>query len=76
MIGDEELRLRVRFEDSDGIKVATIDGMGLASQGDTYADAMFNLKEAFELYFDGESDDFIKRKISELRNGSEEKDDE
>ncbi len=50
----------VIYED-DGQFVAHCLNTGVASQGDTYEEAMKNIKEAVELYFEDEDDaDYIR----------------
>lgn len=63
---NREYKLDVIIEKEDDIYVALIPSIDIASQGDSIIDACENLKDAFELYFDGESETFIRNKMNNI----------
>ena len=48
------LRFTASFQEEDGLIVATCLETGVASQGRTLDEALQNLREALELYFESE----------------------
>lgn len=53
----------VWFENEEDMFVSFAPSLDIASQGETIIDAFENLKEAIQLYFEGEEKEFIKDEI-------------
>lgn len=61
-------KLDVLVEKENDTYVASLFALDIASQGDSVIDACENLKEAIELYFEGETEEFIKKKTIHLKS--------
>lgn len=63
----KKYQVEVWFEKDNEMYVSFAPSLEIASQGETIIDAYVNLKDAIELYFEKEDDDFIKDKLKALK---------